>query len=635
MKRQKILFRLARKSIRSHLEFYRPFRILLVVFNLVNLIFFSLLNDGNLMTNSFSSTKSLIVTALFTNVFFITTVIAFLGIKILRERKKEYATWLLLGITRKELAILVFYELLINFTLSFIISTITGIILYGIVAKIFTKFILTSDFQISYFPKVQAVLKNGLCTSFIFLITLFFSTLNVLKDGDKALKDTQKRKDELKKGKLRIVLSFVTILLGYIISLSTDNPIKALYKFSLASALVIVGNLMFFEAALPAFLRFLQKREKNRKFLRLPILANLRFNSIRSARSLSDITILSCAFFVVTISSLALFFNLDNVVNSRMETEYIFSADSQKLDNLNETVRKIRDFEGKNKKYLRDISFYKEKNIPVSPDPSHQEIMKTKTFTKNFSNIELLALRFDLNNSKKSFTASSNKELLGKEISFDEINLPVVKKTTSMPTNEGPIKNYTYSYIPKKLYDKVDSDDVKLNFLFNLNDKRDEKQILKEWDKILKNPKYTLTVKSEAKKGFYELFFTLFFVGVLLSLGYLISLSCHIYLTRIIEFQAIKNQFEKLIKIGVSDSEIEYIVKKQSLIIMWIPFVIAVIHMAACSKVLFEFLKLLGFYSIKIYMTAVVIIFVLYLIYYLIVCRLSIKSSQKIVKRAQ
>ena len=181
---------------------------------------------------------------------------------LIKRRQKEFALFSILGMEKKHLARVLFYETLITLLVSLILGIGLGVLLDKAMFLIIAKMIgadIILGFYFSFIGMRQCALVIGL----IYVLIYFYSMIRIHISSPIELLHSSHMGE--KEPKAKWVLSIIGILclgIGYYLSITTKNPLSALYVFFVAVVLVIIGTYLLFTSISVTFLKLMKKNKK-------------------------------------------------------------------------------------------------------------------------------------------------------------------------------------------------------------------------------------------------------------------------------------------------------------------------------------------------------------------------------------
>lgn len=573
-----------------------------------------------------------------------------------KRKLKESGLYLVLGLEKRHLKIILFWEVIYTIIFSIIPGLILSILLYKISLAIFIKNV---GLQINVFA--NGIFDNiipALCIAIIFIIVLILIfVIQVLKlNRYTPIKLINETKAGDKKSKFRTIIALIGILsigFGYWISITTKNPMAAFQNFFIAVLLVIIGTYCAFSVIVSIVLEILKNKKSYYKTENFFAISGLLYRVKRNSRSLSSIAILSTAFIIILTSGLSLYFGIGDAVsrmfpsNLTIKTETIASEDEFNIysKNINNFIKDDK-FDGKVTTTVEwSVPIFNEKNKirKINKDEINKMLFEDKFkvlniyYTKDtkldFKDSDLIYFKDD---NVRSFidslgykTQEINKEendiLMENVLSiFDECKIIV----RDYKIGEDLAKRYSaesenWSNDKPKILTMINSKQdksIENNLRENLNDL-----------KIKSNQSIEIINRDDTKIDFLRTYGVIFFVGIILSIAFLVSMALSVYYKLVTEAYEDVPRFNIMRKLGMTDDEAKSTIKKQMHTLLVLPIIFASVHTVFAFPILKKLLVLIGLMNTGLYIKVMIIVILVYIIIYLIILRVSEIAYTKIV----
>lgn len=261
---------------------------------------------------------------------------------LMKQRKREFGLFNILGLAKKDIAMVLFVELLICWGVSLVAGIGLGMILdkgmYLLIGRLM-NIDLPLEFGISGVAVVQTVLYTG--AVYVLLVVYGFFMVNVSSPIE--LLHAQAEGEKEPKNRWLLALGGLLCLgAGYGLALWVQNPMDAFVLFFLAVILVIVGTYLLFSAGSIALLNMLQK---NRHFYyqtsHFISVSGMKYRMKANAASLANICILSTMVLVALSTTICLVMGMDQSVETaypRETTLSIYSQDGNYLQDFDQAL---------------------------------------------------------------------------------------------------------------------------------------------------------------------------------------------------------------------------------------------------------------------------------------------------------
>lgn len=330
-----LYLRLAADGIRRERRFYLPFLLTAAGVSAVQYILFFLAGDVGLDKISGGATLRVIlqlgsfVIAVFAALFLFYTH-AFL----IKRRGREFGLYSVLGMGKRSLAAILFWETLLSFT----VSLSAGLLAGAALAKLaeLGLYRITGG-TVNYSLRLSGAGLGE--TTAIFGAIFFLLFLNSLRRIGLADTVTLTKSENLgeKPPRANPVLGALGLLLllgAYALAITIKDPIAAIGLFFLAVLMVIVGTYLVFIAGSVLLCRLLQK---NKRYYYTPnhfvSVSSMAFRMKRNGAGLASVCILVTMVLVMLSSTACLYFGEEDAVRTRyphdMQIEFVFWDDEE------------------------------------------------------------------------------------------------------------------------------------------------------------------------------------------------------------------------------------------------------------------------------------------------------------------
>lgn len=627
------LYNIATNNIKKNFKNYWAYFLSTTFSIFVIYLFLSIINNKNVVTQLGSMNKFIILFKIssyliaFFSVFFIWYSNSFF----IKSRKKEFATYMLLGMTKNQ----TFKLNLIENTILMILAFFCGIGL-GVIFNKFFVMLLFTMIKTSGVVKFQFCFKAFKYCFFLFAVVFILISIHSkylinssnLIDLFNASKKAEKG---LKVSIFTFIISILSVVfLGYGYYLAAE---KLAVNFVLAPEvvlLVVIGTILFMIGTVSTIIYIAKKNEKKLFYgTRLISTSQLFYRYKGNVGTLSVIGITTTIALCAMVTCFGLFSKtIDNSRYMRpFSVEYLNSDNAQNvfkkvIKKHNEISIKSEDsFEilkvsAENPFNNSDSEFYVINVSEFNKINSHEGIDRKASLIKDYDCYYIQTQNF----------AADNKAL-GKTISLPVKNTTLKLSITA--TDNKPflaMDHFKQTLILKdSLYNEIKKSVSKENTLsikgYMLKNDFMARGFVSELLKEMPKEAEALTFYDHYMDG-TKLMGMMAFIGIFIGLTFLTATGSIIYFKMVMEAKEDKSKFITLMKIGVSKKEIKSAVSKELLVFFGLPFIIATISSYAASVALG---KMLSFKLADSYIFIILIYALLYSIYYFI----SINSYMK------
>lgn len=597
---QMTLFDLAKKNIRHNFVHYFLYFASMIFSIMIYFTFLVLSKDPAVVARIDQSAKlstafssSSVILLIFVAIF-----ILYSNNFFTRKRKKEIGLYSLLGLRKKEIGRMLFYE---NFLMG-LGALVIGILAGTLLSKIFVTILLNlinidniGGFAFSWGAVVQ--------TSIVFIIiTLFtsFSGYRIIYRTTllELFHSEAKREKSPKPSFILALLSVLLIGLGYVIAgqpLDSKGSIWAQLGFSIGAlvilASVIVGTALFITFFLPYLLNKL--RNNKRIFYKgsnIISTSQLTFRISSNAKTLIIISILSATTLsaIGTISSI--YYQANNSANTAAPSsfEYVIPNNSETNKKILETAESDPDhpveFKQESNYYIVKtegnrpdfVEYDINEGFPVISESDYNGLVKGQGEPENAVKLKENEAHMVLS---VTYNEEAQKEMIGEKYTLASSNKPTVKIKSVV--QNSPISSVAgLLVLPDSQVEQIAADStIKAHGVESILIK-DPKQA-QDLDKKMRSviPKDTdFTSYTHTYQEIITVTGVLLFIGMFIGFVFLAATGSIIYFKQLTEAYNDIGTFDILKKIGLTRKDIRKILAKQLLVVFLIPLVIGIAH---------------------------------------------------------
>ena len=572
---------------------------------------------------------------------------------LIKRRQKEFALFSILGMEKKHLARVLFYETLITLLVSLILGIGLGVLLDKAMFLIIAKMIgadIVLGFYFSFIGMRQCVLVIGL----IYVLIYFYSMIRIHISSPIELLHSSYMGE--KEPKAKWVLSIIGILclgIGYYLSITTKNPLSALYVFFVAVVLVIIGTYLLFTSISVTFLKLMKKNKnyyyKTNHFISI---SGMMYRMKQNAVGLANICILSTMVLVMLSTTLSMWSSIDRVVDSQYPRDFIgngygeaanidFDEMSEELIRMgivpkNLLAYKRLDYAG----YLKNgtlITDYSKEGMNAVNEIQEFYCLPLKDI-QDYENIKgslkpnEIYVYSNVDKAKEKTLSLFGKEYVVKKqldhLKMDESNPNVTEHYYIIVNSEKTLEKMQQDQI--NVYgDNASAIYAKYSFDCDAN----EREVIKKLGQNENINDFIWLSKSDVKQGLIELYAGFLFIGIFLSFLFIMATILIMYYKQITEGYEDKDRFEIMQKVGLEQSDVKKAIHSQVLTVFFMPLLVAGIHISFAYPMIEKLLHLLFVSDAWLYIRTTGMCFVAFALVYIVIYVLTSKVYYGIVKR--
>ena len=662
-----LCFRLALTNLKKNRRLYYPYAIMTIVSTAISYIFASLAFHPDLgQVKGANGVTQVLGFGMIVVMIAVAIMVLYANSFVMKQRSKEFGVYSILGLEKKHLLLMTFLENVVYSTSTILTGLLLGLALdklfYALLLKTMQMpVVLTSVFQ----------LKNvAIVLAYLYGIFILVSLVNIGKLGlTDSLKLVQgKKRGDKKTGFLWLQTLLALILLGtgYVIAQLVTSPIQAIPSFFGATLLVILGTYLLFQAGVISLLNWLKNRQtyyyKPDNFISV---SNLIFRMRKNALGLATITILSTMFLVTMVGGLNIYiggkdyianqnpndYSIDVVMEpttSKTQVEewadaileeakipveskvvypyqqaYFSNVTNQQVAFLSDEKAASIDFSDLGVGFILDQASYEK----MTGQKLELEADQVAIYSKGVQFQADQTLAFDEKEMEVAQVLSENVTLghLPDHVSFN-VSQYLIVVVQDLTIFENQAENHYYMGFESSLSEEeqVDSQETFLSGSFE--SELWESNILPDGTNAI-----SLAYRAYATRNFFSFAGSLFFIGLLLSLTFLMAVVLVIYFKQISEGYEDRDRFIIMTKVGLDENQARQSIRKQLLMVFFLPILLAIVHLGFAYKMLSAILVSIGVVNMELMLHVTIGICLVYFLLYLMVFVITTRTYKQIV----
>ena len=661
----KLSSKLAFSNLKQNRKLYYPFALAVILTTMILYSFIALASTPHLEDSyGGGAARTVLGFGSFVVQLVVIILVAYANGFVMKNRSKELGLYSVLGMEKKHLLIMTLWELLFFYVLTVGVGLGLGLLFDRLIFALLLKcmglpVVIQSTFQIG------AVLNTLLGLALAFGLILLLNSFRLLRYSSLHL--MQQKKAGEKKGRFLLVQTLLGLgLLGiaFYIALTVERPVAAVQGFFIAVILVILATYLLFNAGSITFLRFLKGRKsyyyKPENFISV---SNLIARMRKNAAGLATISILSTMVLVTLTGSLNIFIGGQNYLDTVYPSDYMISVGHMPSDAETEPV--IKDVQAQIKKtadatnlsdyqvaqttyWSAEIRKIDGRSLEVYEQAGQE--MKTEGTVYFFDQAtyeQLTGQKVELGENE---ILAYGYQYPGRLDSQIEINGKTFTIKQKLDSNfiQGKIPQNAlfqhqmglYLVLPdlNQLGLKVDK-----NLEFSINAKnKDNKDftgdVTKELYSTDKMSQYGATYfggyeRYSIEKEWRETAGTLLFIGIFLSVIFLLATVLVIYYKQISEGHEDRDNFVILQQVGLDQKQTGTTIRKQILTVFFLPLFFSFLYLGVAYKMIAKIVAILGATNAGLVLQTTLAICAVFFISYVLVFLLTSRSYRKIVVR--
>ncbi|MFQ4441700.1 ABC transporter permease [Clostridioides difficile] len=629
--------KLALNNVKKSLKNYLIYFITLVFGVIILYTFNSLDNDIAILSNNALLSSSISFVRGIVSIFSILVCIIFAFLIIyannylMKQRKKEFGIYSILGMDRRDINKLMFREMMIIGIFSLIIGIVFGVFISKGLSIFALKMlgISSSGFSFSILTTIKTIVFFGI----VLLLVNKFNKKTIKKYKLIDLLNANKKNEvSVAKGKksnlILFFLSIVSIVLAYIIPLKMKI---STFVLCICLILILVGIYLFFMSVSD----FIMLKIKKHRFIYYKNLNPFTVSQISSqiktmSMSITMICMLLFSSLIVIpfgisfgtyliddlqeatpydVTLSKLFMNGDNIVEYSTKKSDINSkipslkdeliANDFPLISFSKSTSDLRIYNLKNISQYDFITNDKDKTIKLKDNKLHIVSISDYNSTRKQSGLKEINLKdneFAINCASENYRQFYEKYIKSQPQNYITLNGVKLKLnqtslyTNSYNTNTVPLDLGTI-IVPDAVIKDLNPIMIILNIDYKERSSNLENKFMDSYykfeEKIDNSEDYSILYKSVIDGEKRALNTSFSFVAIYIGIILLISAGAILALQQLIESTVNKERFKLLSKLGVNKKDMKKAIFIQISILFAVPLILALINALFISKVLF------------------------------------------------
>ena len=665
----KLTSKLALSNLKQNRKLYYPFAIAVILTTMILYSFIALASTPHLEDSyGGGAARTVLGFGSFVVQLVVIILVAYANVYVMKNRSKELGLYSVLGMEKKHLLVMTLWELLIFYILTVGAGLGLGLLFDRLIFALLLKcmglpVVIQSTFQLG------AVLDTLLGLALAFALILLLNSFRLLRYS--SLNLMQKKKAGEKKGRFLLVQTLLGLgLLGiaFYLALTVERPVAAVQGFFIAVILVILATYLLFNAGSITFLRFLKGRKsyyyKPENFISV---SNLIARMRKNAAGLATISILSTMVLVTLTGSLNLFIGGQNYLDTMYPSDYNISVghmtseaetepvveDVQAIIQKTADATNLSDYQVAQTTYssaeIRKIDGKVLEVYDQSDQETDQELKTEGTvyFFDQATYEQLTGQKVDLGENEILAYGYHYPGRLDAQLEINGKSFTIKEKLNSnfiqgkLP--QGSLfqdQMGLYLVLPNlsQLGLKMDKN---LEFSITAKDKENSAflaGVIKELHSTDKMSQYGATYFSgydrySIEKEWRESAGTVLFIGVFLSVIFLLATVLVIYYKQISEGYEDRENFVILQQVGLDQKQTATTIRKQILTVFFLPLFFSFLYLGVAYKMIAKIVAILGANNAGLVLQTTLSICAVFFISYVLVFLLTSRSYRKIVVR--
>lgn len=633
------LFSLAKSNIKGNFKSYMLYFLSMIFSVVIYYTFVSLQYSTEIQIGLESSQNlsSIFLQASIILILFVAVFIFYSNSFFTRKRKKEIGLYSLLGLRKKTIGIMLFYENIIMGVLSIIIGIIAGSFLSKLFSMILLK-LMGSTIDVGMSVSIEAIVSTIIVFGLIFLITSIRGYRLIYRFKLIELFQAEKEGEQIPRASVFAATCAVGIIgVSYWLLL---QPIISNTQYFINLTLITIGlisgTFLLFRSVTVFLLRAVQKNKTHYyRGMNLIGTSQLLYRIKGNARTLTMISLLSAVTLSVISTAYSMYYFNEQRVTEFLPFSYVHPSKDEESNLLIENMikgDKEHPIEGQLE--IPIIELETDFQIPGEDYLTNPVRLIAETTFNKAANI--LNWKEEVNLSRNEATVIKPRltDQTMANYKGHEITLEFAKKNQTfsfVDMKVGSILPWSYPDFYLIINDEDFEELAQMNVpiayhAYKVENHKTTEMTAKQLLSLDMDKMYTYY--KEYKEGLEASGVNLFLLGFL-GLVFLAATGCMIYFKQLTEAHSDIEHYHILRKIGVSKREVYVTIMKQTSFVLALPLVVGLVH----SMMILEAVKNLygaSYYDLTVPMLSSMAAYVIiYLGYYV----LTVKTYNNIVNK--
>ena len=668
-----IFSRLAKQNIRNNKSTYIPYMIT-CIFCIAMIYMMEFLRDCPTLDQAVRQADEVrmivftgeIVVEIFCIIFLI-----YSNSFLMKRRQKEIGLYNILGLERNHIGIVMFLETIITS-----IGSLAGGIAAGIIGSKLALLLLLKLLHIpsvlGFYISVKGIFTCLFMFGIVFLMILFLNLAKIhLSRPVELLRGNNTGEKEPAAKWLMALIGFICLGAGYYLAVTTESPIKAITIFLLAVILVMAGTYLLFTAGSIVILKFLRRRKsfyyRTGNFISI---SGMLYRMKQNAIGLASICILSTGVLLMISMTVSIYFGMNDIMLNRYPYDVDMSVTSISED---ECQTAIEAFE----KAIADNKVPVEKSVEeiyldiVCSKNGDQILIKPTNTIRNSDSVLVLSL-LDQAEYERLTGISANlndgeifawypSAVQKDSVTVDETEFTVKKWLDKNPLTcgEDAVSDNAVLVVTDEDFKKFDEmrtemykgvssapagEDLTLHLGLDITGSETDKidfgtlvmEVVKDLKKnggLSENSWITSGIRQQEYESYYADNGSLLFIGIFLGSLFLMGTAMIIYYKQISEGYEDQKRFEIMQKVGLSRREVRSSVRRQILMVFFLPLLMAMLHITMAFPMIRRMLLLFGMTNTKLFIGCTAGTVLIFAVVYGLIYLMTARSYYHIVER--
>ena len=597
---------------------------------------------------------------------------------LIRRRSREFGLYNVLGMGKGNIARILLWETLLTYAGTTAVGLALGVALSKL-AELGLMNLLRSQISYTFTVNIKSLLVTLVLFAAVHGLIFLHSLWQLHRVSAVALLHSESVGEKPPRARWLLAVLGLALLGGaYWLAVSIREPLEALLWFFTAVLMVIAGTYLLFISGSVALCRALQK---NPRYYYRPShfvsVSSMAYRMKRNGAGLASICVLATMVLVMLSSTTCLYFGQEDAVNARYPHDIAVTVygdehlmDKMELEELRQGVESaVFNFGGE----ASNVAEYREVSLSglldggnlivdaagaYAMDSTHviqvhfvpleeYNAVTGQSLTLEDGQVYVAALRMDFNADTLSVDGGMTRHVMKREITpldgaaVADItpSLTVVVKDFErfVPELQGYLSD-KYGWYPSAYWNYGFDTDLPENQQANTDDVTPNltDALYAHLSRVSSDWGVGVSVESKAanRSDFYGTYGGLFFLGIMLSVVFLLAAVSIIYYKQICEGYEDQSRFDIMQKVGMTKRDIRRSINSQLLTVFFLPMALSGVHLCFAFPFIHKLLLLFNLSNTPLLIGTTVVSYVAFALLYTLAYKLTSNAYYHIVSGA-
>lgn len=575
---------------------------------------------------------------------------------VMKRRGREFGLYSILGMGKRHISLVILWEVLLTALVSIVGGIAGGALLSQLLFLVLLRMV-KAPVSLTFQIPLSSVAATALLFCGGFLIVLAADIVSVWRRNPAdLLRSASQGEREPKSRRLLAVLGILLLGGGYGVAWSAKSPYDSMNLFLPAVLLVIAGTFLLFIAGSISLLK-LMRRKKH--FYYRPgnfiAVSGMLYRMKQNAAGLANICILSTCVLVTLSSTVCLFLGEEDLLLARFPRQIQASCimegekDGALLREAMEKHAGEYGFAVENDVGYLELSYAARRQGDSFTGQSGYTMDGWKVRCITITDYNAMTGRTESLSPGQALVWVHGDPLTGSSLEIMEGVRYDVAGTAELPVFLDDLTTMSKAILAvlpgsgdlERLLpplNRVDGKSYFVQYKYHCDVAGDPERLPAFYAGMgnalrgaVPRPGFIDTIDA-ARNDFYQVYGSLLFVGIFFVTLFLIATVLIIYYKQITEGFDDRERFQIMEKVGMSKEEVRSAIKKQVLLVFFLPLGMAILHVAAAFRALCQILLIFQMTNTGFFASCVLVTAVLFSLLYFAVYRLTARTYFRIVQ---